>query len=343
MANLRPSISEIIERIENDAQARLDSTQLRRSDLSVFIRVLAGISNGLYDAISYGRKQLFSDTADTTYLERMASIFGLRRKKATRATGTIKFSFSNKVISVDIGTLVQDSNGNQYATTTDVISDGSCTIQAVEPGAGYNIATGVELTLPNSVSGVTGAITTTAITGGAAAETDDELRERVLARTQNPPRQGTKNDYILWCKEVEGVGNAWVYPKEYGEGTITLRFVTSDNTIPDDKLVKKVQEHIDNKAFILAKNYVEKPIAQKINFVLSITPDTIVNRSLAEHAIRDAFAEESRPGGVIYLSHLNAKISAIGSESDHTIVSPASNIVATGAPYMPVVGDITWR
>ena len=53
MNNLRPKLSDIITRIENDATSRLTSEEVRRSDLSVFIRVIAGVSKSIYAAHNY--------------------------------------------------------------------------------------------------------------------------------------------------------------------------------------------------------------------------------------------------------------------------------------------------
>ena len=69
--------------------------------------------------------------------------------------------------------------------------------------------------MPLPIAGVTGAVVVEEILGGTDLETD-ELRARVLARTQNPPRQGTKSDFIAWAKEVEVVPDAWCYPKNRG-------------------------------------------------------------------------------------------------------------------------------
>ena len=130
MATLRPTLSEIIERIQQDARARLSDEELRRSDLNVFIRVIAGVSHALYGAIEYGRRQLFSDTADTSFLERMAGLYGLSRKQAARATGKIKFTWS-AAIDIPVGTIVQTSDNIQFMTTASPDSDGIAAAQAV--------------------------------------------------------------------------------------------------------------------------------------------------------------------------------------------------------------------
>lgn len=59
MNNLRPKLSDIITRIENDATSRLTSEELRRSDLSVFIRVIAGVSHSIYAALDYYKISCF--------------------------------------------------------------------------------------------------------------------------------------------------------------------------------------------------------------------------------------------------------------------------------------------
>ena len=174
-------------------------------------------------------------------------------------------------------------------------------------------------------------------------ESDSDLRARVLARTQNPPRQGTKADYIAWTQEVEGVGKAWCYPKEDGDGTVTVRFVDTNNELPDGTLVDKVQAYLNTKTNVLATNYVVSPIAQPFNFTLKIYPDNLSNRDLAEKAIRELFNKESMPGGTIYLSHVNAVLSAISTEDNHIIVEPTTDIVADSNSYLPTVGEITWQ
>ena len=166
---IRPTLSEIISRIEDDAQARLSTDELRRSDLGVFIRVIAGASHAMYNAIAYGRNQLFSDTADTEYLERMAHVYALQRRQASRAEGKIQFVWSQST-AVPVGTIVQTSDGLQYVTTSSPTSDGICSVRALLAGSASNISSGITLTLPNPVEYVTGALTYTVISGGKNLE-----------------------------------------------------------------------------------------------------------------------------------------------------------------------------
>lgn len=342
-SELRPSLSEIMTRIQNDAQSRLSSDELRRSDVQVLLRVLAGVSHSLYSHIDWVKDQLFTDTCDEEFLERKASLFGLSRIKATKSSGTVQFLWQSAV-SIPVGTILQTSDGNQYETTSAADSSGHATVRAVTAGADYEVAIGETLSLVSPVTGVSGATVTGAIEGGADAETDDELRERVLSCTRNPPRQGTAEDYVAWAKEVAGVTRAWCYPQELGQGTVTVRFCTDDltpNGIPTATKVQEVQDYIDAKCSVLCELYVEAPIAQTVDFDLSITPDNTTVRQYAEEALASLLKAEGQPGGTIYLSHVNATLSAVTGETDHTVNTPSSDIVmSTG--YLPVMGTVTW-
>ena len=343
MASIRPTLKEIHNRIHNDAQVLLDEEHLRRSDLAVFEAVIAGASHALYNAINYGRKQLFADSSDTNYLERQAGIFGITRKPAKKAVGKIQFNFASTAVDIPIGTVVQTDSGLQFATTESLNGDGKATVTAVVAGVASNIVKDTKLTLPSPVAGVVDAVVIEDILGGADLETDDELRTRVIARTQNPPRQGTAADFIAWCKEVPGVSEAWCYPKEQGDGTVVLRILGANKKLPESKLLKDVKDHLVKKASVLAKIYVVAPVEQKIKFKLKIEPDTLANRNLAEKAIKNVFLNESKPGGFIYLSHISKAISDIASEDNHVILSPSADVKASDVSNMPVVGDITWQ
>lgn len=343
MATLRPSLDEIIKRIEDDARARLDTEELRRSDLAVFIRVIAGASHALYSAIEFGRKQLFSDSAEVAYLERIGSIYGIVRKQATQSTGKVQFVYSSSAVDVPLGTIVQVDDEHQYITTASPNEEGIADVRAVNGGSTYDLAVDTELSLPNPVAGVTGAVVYEEITGGEDEETDESLRERVLARTQNPPRQGTKEDYVAWALEVEGVGYAWCFPKEMGEGTVTVRILNTDGNIPTQDLLDSVQEHIRAKNDILATIYVVAPIEQKVNFTIKLTPNSLSLHDLVKSAIEEVIDKESVPGGTIYLSHINAAISAISAEEDHKIITPNGDLVAQSNAHLLRLGEITWQ
>ena len=340
---IRPSLAEIVQRISEDAQSRLTADELQRSDLNVFIRVLAGASHSIYAAIEYYKDQLFSDSAETSYLERRAEIFNLVRKGAQRATGTAKLEFYADPVDVPVGTLLQSGGGGQYRTLNSPSSAGVVSVSAVLGGSAYNLAKGEALAPVNSIEGVKSAVVQDAIVGGTDVESDEELRARVLARTQEPPRQGTKADYEAWALEVNGVGYAWCFPKEMGDGSVTVRILDQNGNFPDTTLVNAVKKHIASKASILATIYVESPVEQKCDLTLKIKPDSLAVRTAAESALKSLFKKESIPGATILLSHIHACLSSVADEEDHAIISPAQDFTASDQAHLLTLGTITWQ
>lgn len=167
----RPTLKEIIDRLDGETQSRLSVPQLRRSNAKVFDRVLAGAAHSLYGYISYLNRQQFFDTAESEYLDRWASIYGLLRKKATRgASGAVTFSFSAGLVNVPVGTILQSDDGVQYQTTGAVDSDGKAAVEALNDGVIGNQQDGDVLTLVSPIIGVFSEVEIIKLGGGSEAE-----------------------------------------------------------------------------------------------------------------------------------------------------------------------------
>ena len=217
MAFERPTIQELIARVQSDAESRLGQKAMRWTLVPVLSRVIAGVSHTLHGHINFILRQIFSSTAEGAYLERRASEYGIYRKAASYATGVVTFVGLGVVPE---GTLLQTGDGAVYVTTADS-SDGEAPIKASAAGASGNADAGMELTLISPVEGVQSTCTAGELTGGADAEDDEALRERLLFRQKSPPKAGTKQDYVKWALEVPGVTRAWCFPKEMGQGHVT--------------------------------------------------------------------------------------------------------------------------
>ena len=340
----RPPLKTIIDRIEADLKSRLNVDQLRRSDATVYARVLAAVSHALHGHIEWISKQMFFDTAEAEFLDRWASIFGLRRKTAIKAIGSVAFSFSAEAVNVPIGTIMQSDQGIRYATTSPVL-DGVAFCEALLPGTDGNFAPGGSLMLVSPIAGVKSKAESRGIGGGVERESDDDLRERLLLRVREPPHGGTKNDYVAWALEVEGVSRAWAYPLEGGLGSVTVRFVCDDleNIVPDEEMMQKVKDHIDSVRPVTARLTVATVETQATDFVIAdLLPSDEGVRERVKQELIALFAREGEPGGRIYLSHIRAAISAALGEQDHTLVSPTGDVV-TSKGILPTVGRITWQ
>lgn len=343
----RPSLKELIARIDAGISSRLKVPQVRRSNAKVYGRVLAGASHELHGFIEYASRQIFVDTADSEHLDRHAAIFGMSRKAATKASGTIKFSWADSATPVDvpIGSVLSESTSQQqYQTTSSPSSDGTTAVTALVAGSAGNLEAGDVLTLISPVEGVMSEAVVAGLSGGADAEDDEALRARVLARQQEPPHGGSKSDYVQWALEVAGVTRAWCYPLEDGDGTVTIRFVCDDldPISPSEEMVKKVQDYIDEVRPVTADVTVTGPSLKPVDIEIStLTPDTSAVRAAVQAELGSLFKEESQPGGIVYLSHIRAAISAASGEVDHELISPSANVSA-GKNELLTLGEITW-
>ena len=346
----RPTLTELTQRVRADVLSRLSSDdQLRRADAEVYASVVAGVAHGLYAYVGYLAEQIPYDTADTEYLERWASTWGITRKPAAAATGTVSFVVQAGAV-IPSGTQLQALDGTLYATTAAAtVSAPSATAPVAASAAGEagNRDAGESLSLVSPVSGVDATAVAGLLSGGADVETDTALRARLLTRLQTPPQGGASADYATWALEVSGVTRAWVYPQELGLGTVTVRFVRDADgagsaIIPDAAEVATVQAYIDALRPVTAQLTVVAPVAVPLNFSISgLTPATAAVQAAVQAELQDLLLREAVPGGTLLLSHIRAAISAATDETDYVLVSPSSNVTTTTG-QMSTMGTITW-
>ena len=340
MAFERPTLTEIIRRVQADAESRLGKKVMRWSLASVMTRVISGVSHGLHGYIAFVLRQCFTSTAEGNYLERRASEYGIYRLQASKAVGTVTFTGTGVV---PAGTQLQNERGAVYVTT-DESQDGAAPLEAADAGASGNSEAGMQLTLVSPVVGVMSSAVAGELTGGADAEGDESLRERLLARQKNPPKAGTKEDYVAWARQVPGVTRAWCYPQELGMGHVTVRFMTdgmTSNGIPNETMIRRVTDEIEANMPVTAMLHVVAPIPKPLNLTLDIIPETEAIKAKIESAIESVVLAEATPGGSILLTSLDRAISGVGEVTSYRIQSPTDDVAASvGEIFVP--GTITW-
>lgn len=345
----RPTLQEINDRIKTDLETRLSAAGafLRRSVILVVGRVLAGSSHLLHGHLDFISRQVLPDTAIKSYLERWASIWGINKKPATFAGGTVVMTGTDGSL-IPQFTLFVRSDGVQYESQADAIIAGgtaNVSLQAVIAGSNGEADAGVELTLVSPIAGVdsAGVVDPNGITGGNDEETTEELRGRLLERIQEPPLGGADQDYRLWAKSVPGVTRVWVYEEYLGPGTVAVTFVRDNDNpvIPDPSEVQEVADYIQTVRPVTAHVIVFSPIPDPIDFTISIFPDTPEIRTAIEAELTDMIYREAEPGGTILLSHMNEAISIAKGEIDHTLSAPVADFVSP-IGHLPQMRAIRW-
>ena len=139
--------------------------------------------------------QSFPQTAVGGYLDDHAHMRGISRRSAQYAEGKLRFWLNEQAVMnvpIPLGTECGSADGRSFVTLEEgVIPQGSmdCLVaaRAVTGGKEGNAAAGKVVYIKNSPAGVSGVTNPEAFQGGADAESDEELRQRVVATYKTLP------------------------------------------------------------------------------------------------------------------------------------------------------------
>lgn len=300
------------------------------SDYAIRANAVAAAIEGLYQHQQWLTRQILPDTADPDFLERWASLYGITRKPAAAAAGTINFS-GTAGSAIAIGTEAKTASGVAFVTTAAGVVGGGGTVtlsaQASVPGVAGNQAAATALTLTAAPAGVLSQASIATMTGGADVETDSGLLARLLTRIQQPPHGGAAHDYVAWALEVAGVANAYVYPLRRGLGTVDVVIVTT-GSLPSAQLITGTQTHIDGLRPVTADCLVFGPTAVPVavTAALTLSGTTLATATAAINAGLTAYFATLKPGDTVYRNRIAAIIADVAGVVDFTLTSPAANV-----------------
>ena len=299
------------------------------------IRALAFVQAvGLHGAYRYLRdfiaRQAIPIKAAGEFLDGWLATYGMARKPATAATGTVAGTGVNGTVLAS-GTLLQTALGAQFRTTAAAtVASGvvAAPVVALVEGTAGNLATGAALQLVSPAVGIDSGFTAAAgLAGGANLETDDQAVLRLQQRLSFEPMGGSPADYARWALQVPGITRAWGVRNPGGPasaGVIIMADAPGVIGIPSGAQRDAVFDYIrDPLRGPPDELFVIIPTAVPVNLVLNLQPDTTALRTAVVAALQDLFFREAVPGGSIPHSHLTEAISGVVGEYNHTISSPA--------------------
>lgn len=250
-------------------------------------------------------KAAFADTAWEEYLTMRTREYGVNRKSATKAVGKITVTGTGRVPE---GSLFATQSGIRFVTIEDaqIEKSGEIKIEAVESGASGNVSANLITEIPMSIPGINAVTNPTLTYDGFDEETDTSLLERYLFKVRNPATSGNKNHYILWAREIEGVGDARCIPTWNGPGTVKVIIIDDNHESASADLVKKVYDYIEK----------ERPIGATVT-VVAATP-VLVN--IAAKIIGEVDETEFRKS-------VNAYFTEIGFNSGYVSIAKIGKIL----------------
>lgn len=346
----KPKISDIRKNVQSDLNTALpgqDST-LRFSPLNALSETVIGATNELYNYIDWCAKQTNLIDCEDENLERYGKIWNVTRYPAKYAAGNITVSGVTGAV-IPAGTLVANSAGYEYrtlsaATIYPVMMP--VPVQAVFPGAKYNLDDASTLSLVSPISGVSSDVTVVTVNGGADVESDSSYRARILHKIAHPPQGGSKSEWEEWTLSYPGVTRAWCFPQELGSGTVTIRFMM-DDTYPDgvplERDIVAVREYLEQFRPVTSKLFVFAPVLTKQNVVVyQLAPDNPAIRSAAVEELRRAIFDKCQPNGVLHVSWLWEAVSLATGANSHLINYPPADVTYNSPAFIPVLGDVTF-
>lgn len=192
-------------------------------------------------------KAIYVKTATGEFLDYKAVEYGTERQKATATQARAKFlnSAGKPIASVDIGDRFASIGSDPiFYKVVKINADYTGILVAEEPGTQANGYLGQILPItPNDQ--LSWAEIVEVVVPARDDETDDHLRERLLASDNWIAYGGNIADYLDMLAKITSVGAAQVYPAWQGGGTVKLVILDNDYNAPSAELLAQVKNEID--------------------------------------------------------------------------------------------------
>jgi uncharacterized phage protein gp47/JayE len=360
MAWTTPTLSTVRRLVRDAIAANLrgaDAT-VQNSVLRVLSDATAGVAHLVLKYVDWVAKQLLPDTAENEWLRRWADILLIAGPKAASfAAGTAVVSGIEGTL-VPMGARLVASNGAGYqvsSQTTIGPGGGTIEVQSLIGGVVGNQLWGATLSFTTAVAGLDAQAVVVSLSGGADAESTEELRGRVLDHIRKPPMGGDADDYVAWALEFPGVTRAWCAPLEMGIGTVTVRFMMDDVRVnqggfPNEDDAAALLAYLDAKRPVSVLDlYVVSPVPEPVSFTLSdlVSDDnsTLANieakvREMLKMRAAPAYAKNgvTQEAQTIYASWVSEAVSSADG-ADHFDLIMADHVMPSPG-HMAVLGNI---
>ena len=319
-------------------------------DAMVRLYALASEVQSLLAQADWVLDQSFPQTAVGRYLDYHAETRALTRLPAAKAAGVLRFSAPSAAVTdyeIDAGSVAMTSAGVRFETTEKAtLQKGETYVdvaaRAVETGASGNAIAGAIHLMSVYPVGITQCTNPEAFSGGSDEESDEKLRERVLASYKRLPNGANAAFYEQEAMSFPNVAAAKAVGRARGIGTVDV-YVSTHAGAPDEKLLGEIEAVLQKK----------REIAVDVK-VLAPTVETVAVTAALKAAPGYTFAEVKAgaqsalealfTGGLLGKSVTTARLLTLlcgveGVENVH-LAAPAAD-VAVGSTELPMLGTVT--
>jgi uncharacterized phage protein gp47/JayE len=338
---------------------------LRTAVLRVLAWCMAGLAYSVYGYADWIARMGVPFTAEDEFLYAWAALIGVYPKAATAATGTAAFK-GNPGRVLPSGTSLVRQDGTPYRTTADGTVDNlrsvTVPIEATVKGDFTNDPGTSQIAIATPINGINSGGVMGLTEGGADAETQDQLRTRMLFKYRSPPQGGDADDYVEWASEVPGVTRAWCLGNGMGPGTVIVYPMFdvanaanggfpqgADGVSPQEPRPAKsvatgdqriVADHIYPLQPVTAMVYVVAPKPTTIDVKLEdLSPNDDATQDAIRAALSDMMLVEGSPGCTLYPSQFYDAILAVPGINHFNMTDPSEPIDLVQG-YLPVMGAL---
>lgn len=319
-------------------------------DMALRLYAVAAQLYSLWVHADFLDRQAFPQTAQGESLDYHAELRGLTRGAPTRAQGLIRFSLdavSASPVIISEGTGCMTGAEVEFVTTeTGTIPAGSlyCDVaaQAVLSGAGGNVPAESILFMELAPGGVAQCYNPAAFSGGSDAETDDELRARIVSSYRKLPNGANAAYYEASAMDIDGVEAVTVLPKRRGLGTVDIIIASADG-VPTQSLIDAVDEKLQGQREICVDLLVLAPATVTVNVAAELETAAGYDYNQVANAVTAALTAHFTGkllGEKVTLAKLGSIIYGVEGVKNYHITSPAADVSIAG-DRLPRLGTIT--
>ena len=319
-------------------------------DAMVRLYALASEVQSLLAQADWVLDQSFPQTAVGQYLDYHAETRALTRLPAAKATGVLRFSAPSAAVTdyeIDAGSVAMTSGGVRFETTKKAtLAKGETYVDvpasAVEAGASGNAIAGAIHLMSVYPVGITQCVNPEAFSGGSDEESDEKLRERVLASYKRLPNGANAAFYEQEAMSFPNVAAAKAVGRARGIGTVDV-YVSTHAGAPDEKLLGEIEAVLQKKREIAVDVEVKAPTEKTVNMSAELTAEqgwTMQEITDAATAALQAYFTGERLGEAVYTAKLASILYGVEGVKNCHLLTPDED-VSVSATELPVLGTVT--
>lgn len=297
----------ILEGIKNDL-SKTEGTLTYDSVAPVAIEI-----STLYGELDRILTQGYLPTSSGQFLDLKAGEHGIERKQGNKSKGILKIQGETGSI-VPKDTMVSTNSGLTFKITEEVVVgiEGHvlASIEAMEIGSRYNVPSNSIRTINLSLAGVVNVFNENPTVEGYDIETDEQLLDRLLLKVQKPATSGNKYHYLQWAKEIQGIGDAVVYPRWNGPMSVKIVLVDNNNMPVVSEKVAEVKKHIEDLRPIGADVTVLSAAGLEMNIEATVELEAGADKKVVEDIFKERLLEYfkgiSLENGKVYYSKVGS-------------------------------------